>query len=236
MTRPGGFFVTGTDTGIGKTWCAAALLAALRRRGRTAFGLKPVASGCARTPAGPRSGDALVLMAHGTSSGAPYALINPYALMAPIAPHLAARQEGIDIRLDHIADVVDSLRQQADYIIVEGVGGWRVPLNAQETVADLARILDLPVILVVGIRLGCLNHALLTADAIPRSGCMLAGWIANRIEPHTACAEEIIASLQERLSAPLLGMLPHLEHFEAERLADRLDLTPLLDDPAASSG
>lgn len=235
MMQPRGFFITGTDTGIGKTWCAAALLSALRRRGHTALGMKPVASGCALTPDGPRSDDALLLMTYGSPPAPPYALVNPYALMAPIAPQLAARQEGVDIRLDRIMDAADRLWRQADYLVIEGVGGWCVPLNARETVADLARALNLPVILVVGIRLGCISHALLTADAIPRSGCVLAGWIANRIDLHTACAEESIANLQERLPVPLLGVLPHLERFEAVRLTERLDLASLLKDSAAGS-
>lgn len=229
MTRRGGFFVTGTDTGIGKTWCTAALLAALRRHGHTAWGVKPVASGCAQTARGPRSDDALLLMEHGSPPVPPYEQINPYALIRPIAPHLAARHAGVDIRLDRILHIVDRLREQADFVVVEGVGGWSVPLTARETVADLAQALGLPVVLVVGIRLGCLNHALLTAAAIQRSGIRLAGWIANRVDADTACAEENIASLHERLTIPLLGTMPHLEEFDAERLAAHIDLVPLLE-------
>jgi dethiobiotin synthetase len=230
-----GFFITGTDTGIGKTWCAAALLAALRRRGHTALGMKPVASGCVHTHDGLRSDDALLLMQHSSPPVPPYALINPYAFAAPIAPHLAAQQAGVDIRLDLIVDTMRELQGQTDLIVVEGVGGWYVPLNARRTVADLALALGLPVILVVGIRLGCLNHALLTAAAVRQSGNRLAGWIANRIEPDTLCAEENIACLRERLSAPLLGVMPHRGHFDAERLAERIELEPLLNDrPAAA--
>jgi dethiobiotin synthetase len=230
-----GFFITGTDTGIGKTWCAAALLAALRRRGHTALGMKPVASGCVHTQDGLRSDDALLLMQHSSPPVPPYALINPYAFAAPIAPHLAAQQAGVDIRLDLIVDTMRELQGQTDLIVVEGVGGWYVPLNARRTVADLALALGLPVILVVGIRLGCLNHALLTAAAVRQSGNRLAGWIANRIEPDTLCAEENIACLRERLSAPLLGVMPHCGHFDAERLAERIELEPLLNDrPAAA--
>ncbi|MGE0370486.1 MAG: dethiobiotin synthase [Gammaproteobacteria bacterium] len=227
MTRARGFFVTGTDTGVGKTWCAAALVFALRRRGHTTFGMKPVASGCGQTANGPRSDDALLLQEHGSQPAPPYEQINPYALPRPIAPHLAARHAGVDIRLDRIVDAVDRAREQADFVIVEGVGGWCVPLNARETVGDLALALGLPVILVVGIRLGCLNHALLTAAAIERGGTGLAGWIANRVDPDAECAEDNITSLQERLSAPLLGVLPHLERFAAERLAREIDLAQL---------
>lgn len=222
-----GFFVTGTDTGIGKSWCSAALLAALRRRGHTAFGMKPVASGCAETPDGLRSEDALLLLAQGTTPAPPYALINPYALAAPIAPHLAARRAGVEIRLERILAALDELNLRADFTVVEGVGGWRVPLNAHATVADLAGAAGLPVILVVGIRLGCLNHALLSADAI-RRGPGLAGWIANRVDADTACPEENIASLRERIDAPLLGVLPHLREFDADVLAERIDLGALL--------
>jgi dethiobiotin synthetase len=235
MTPVRGCFVTGTDTGVGKTWCAAALLTALRRRGHTALGMKPVASGCARTAQGPRSDDALLLMENGSPPVPPYELINPYALAAPIAPHLAARNEGVEIHIDRILTAVDAMRRQAEFVVVEGIGGWCVPLNARETVADLARAVDLPVILVVGIRLGCLNHALLSAAAIQLSGTRLAGWIANRVNADTACAEENIASLQERLPAPLLGVLPHLKRFEAERLAGQIDLTPLLEDPRTAA-
>lgn len=230
MTR-GGFFVTGTDTGIGKTWCAAALLAALRRRGHSALGMKPVASGCPEGSDGPRSEDALLLMRHGTAPAPPYELVNPYALAEPIAPHLAAQRAGVEIRLDRILTAMEALRGRADFIVMEGVGGWCVPLNARETVADLAAAAGLPVILVVGIRLGGLNHALLSADAI-RRGPGLAGWIANRVEAGTACVEENIASLRERLAAPLLGVMPHLRDLDADRLAERIDLAPLLNDGA----
>lgn len=222
-----GYFVTGTDTGIGKSWCAAALLAALRRRGHTALGMKPVASGCAETPDGLRSEDALLLLAQGTLPAPPYELINPYALAAPIAPHLAARLAGVEIRLERILTALDELGRRADFTVVEGVGGWRVPLNGRETVADLAGAAGLPVILVVGIRLGCLNHALLSADAI-RRGPGLAGWIANRVDADTAYPEENIASLRDRIDAPLLGVLPHLRDFDAGALAERIDLDALL--------
>ncbi|MCC6208884.1 MAG: dethiobiotin synthase, partial [Gammaproteobacteria bacterium] len=201
-----GFFVTGTDTGIGKTWCSAALLAALRRRGHTALGMKPVASGCAVTAEGPRSDDALLLMQQGTTPAPPYELMNPYALTAPIAPHLAARHAGVEIRLERILATLAELSRRADFTVIEGIGGWHVPLNARETVADLAGATGLPVILVVGIRLGCLNHALLSAAAI-RHGPGLAGWIANHVDADTAYANENIDSLRERIDAPLLGVL-----------------------------
>lgn len=222
-----GFFVTGTDTGIGKSWSSAALLTALRRRGHTALGMKPVASGCAETPDGLRSEDALLLLAQGTLPAPPYELINPYALAAPIAPHLAARLAGVEIRLERILAALDELGRRADFTVVEGVGGWRVPLNGRETVADLAGAAGLPVILVVGVRLGCLNHALLSAEAI-RRGPGLAGWIANRVDADTAYPEENIASLRDRMDAPLLGVLPHLREFDADALAERIDLDALL--------
>lgn len=228
MRRARGFFVTGTDTGIGKSWCAAALLAALRRRGYTVAGMKPVASGCTLTAAGPRSDDALLLMEHGSPPAPPYELCNPYALIAPIAPHLAARQQGLTIRLGRIVEALDTLREDADFVVVEGVGGWRAPINEDEDAGDIARAGDLAVILVVGIRLGCLNHALLTADAILRSGARLAGWIANEIDPAALCRDENIESLRRRLPAPLLGVMPHLGDGAPELLARRLDLEPLL--------
>ena len=208
MTTPG-VFVTGTDTGIGKSLVSATLLAALNSAGCRAIGMKPVASGCALTSAGLRSEDAELLIAH--SAGAPdYAQVNPYALRDPIAPHLAAADAGIDIRLEPILSAFDELSASANLIIVEGIGGWMVPLSAEQVLADLVRALKLPVILVVGLRLGCLNHALLSARAILADGCQLIGWVGNRIDPEMARVEDNIATLRERMPAPCLGVVPHV--------------------------
>ena len=203
-----GVFVTGTDTAVGKTVVCAALLAALNGGGCRAVGMKPVASGCRRTPDGLRNDDAELLIAHG--AGAPdYAQVNPYAFEEAIAPHIAARGAGVDVRLDPIAAAFDALSVDADRVVVEGVGGWSVPLSATLMQADLVRALHLPVVLVVGLRLGCINHALLSARAIATDGCDLVGWIGNRIDPAMTRVDENLATLRERLPAPCLGLLPH---------------------------
>lgn len=203
-----GVFVTGTDTGVGKTHASCALLAALRAHGLRTVGMKPVASGCEATPEGWRNEDALALIA--ASDPAPaYADCNPFAFAEPIAPHIAARATGTAIELATLRAAYARLAQGADRIVVEGVGGWLAPLSDSLMQADLARALELPVILVVGLRLGCLNHALLSARAIEGDGCRLAGWIANRIDPAMARAEENLATLRERIGAPLLGVLDH---------------------------
>ena len=200
-------FVAGTDTGIGKTVVSTSLLAALNSHGRRAVGMKPVASGCTAGAHGLRNDDAQRMIAH--SAGDPdYALVNPYALPEPVAPHLAARAAGVEIRLAPIVAAFGTLRTQADVIVVEGVGGWAVPFSSTLMQSDLVRALDLPVILVVGLRLGCLNHALLSARAIESDGCRLLGWIGNCIDPAMARVEENLATLRERLTAPCLGVLP----------------------------
>lgn len=222
MTR--GLFVTGTDTDVGKTWLATALLIALRRRGLRAVGMKPVSCGCVETLEGPRNEDALALIKHGSQPTPAYSLVNRYAFVPPIAPHLAATAAGVTIDLASIRRDFEALSGSADVIIIEGAGGWYVPLNEEESVADLAKSLGLPVVLVVGIRLGCLNHALLSAAAIHNAGVPLAGWVANRIDPSALLSDENIASLQSRLDAPLLGIVPHLPRFDGERIADCLKI------------
>ncbi len=204
----GGWFITGTDTGVGKTRVSRLLLEALAREGKRAVGMKPVASGCRVTAAGTRNEDAETLLA---ASGAvvDYADVNPYAFIPAIAPHLAAREAGVDIRLEKILESFQRLRRAAPWIVVEGVGGWKAPLGERVTTADVALALRLPVILVVGLRLGCLNHALLTAAAVERDGATLTGWIANRIDPRMTHVEENIAALTERIGAPLLAQFPY---------------------------
>ena len=203
-----GWFITGTDTGVGKTRIARMLLEALARADQRAVGMKPVASGCRETAAGLRSEDAEQLLA---ASGVPvdYADVNPYAFAPACAPHLAAREGGVEIRLEKILACFRRLERNAPRVVVEGVGGWMVPLGARLTMADVARALGLPAILVVGMRLGCLNHALLTAAAIRHAGVPLAGWIANRIDPAMTRAHENIAALAERIEAPMLAALPY---------------------------
>ncbi len=199
-----GYFITGTDTGVGKTRIATALLTAFNARGFSTAAMKPIATGCANTPQGLRNDDALALQQH-ASLQLSYEQVNPYAFEPAIAPHLAAAQAGQTIDVACIKQGLDIISAQADAVIVEGVGGWLVPLNADVTIADLAYDLRLPVILVVGLRLGCLNHALLTAQSIEQSGLMFTGWIANVIDPTMQCIEENIEALRERIAAPWLG-------------------------------
>ncbi|MGH8042671.1 MAG: dethiobiotin synthase [Rudaea sp.] len=216
-----GVFITGTDTGIGKTLVSVALLAALNVAGRRAVGMKPVASGCAVTPVGLRNEDAQLLIEH--SAGAPdYVQVNPYAFRDPIAPHLAAIDAGIEIRLQPIQTAFAALSARADFLVVEGVGGWMVPLSSKRMLTDLVRALNLPVILVVGLRLGCLNHAQLSARAIIADGCQLIGWIGNRIDPDMARVEDNIATLRERMPAPCLGVVPYASAPDPGALAAHL--------------
>lgn len=216
-----GVFITGTDTGIGKSVASASLLRALQLQGLRALGMKPVASGCTMTTHGLRNEDAELLRTHGSGT-ADYALVNPYALLAAIAPHLAARQSGITIELAPLRAAYTALATMAQRVVVEGVGGWAVPLSDTLMQADLVRMLKLPVILVVGLRLGCINHALLSARAIANDDCELIGWIANRVDPQMACVEENLATLRARLPAPCLGVLPHARAPDPRAMAPHL--------------
>ncbi len=203
-------FIAGTDTGIGKTHVACTVLHAVRATGRSVCGMKPVASGCVETPQGLRNEDALALMAASSAPQPPYEQVNPIALRDPLSPHLAAAHESVTIALPPLRAAFDALRARYDTVVVEGVGGWRVPLAPPELFAsDIAKAWSLPVVLVVGLRLGCLSHALLTAEAIQADGCQLIGWIGNRIDPQMDAVEENIDTLRMLLPAPCLGILPH---------------------------
>lgn len=206
MTR--GYFVTGTDTGVGKTRASVALMRRLQLQGHVVTGMKPVASGCRSTPSGRVNDDALLLQAQ-ASFTVPYHQVNPYAFEPPIAPHLAAQADGVKIELGVIERALQELTEAADRVVVEGVGGWLVPIDAKLTMADVAVALGLPVVMVVGIRLGCLNHALLTAAAIEAAPVPFAGWIANRLDPGCLAVEENISALRERLTVPCLGELDY---------------------------
>jgi len=221
-----GFFITGTDTGVGKTWMTAALLHAMAAQGLCVAGLKPLACGGHASNEGWRHEDAELLMQH-ASVALPYATVNPILLREPIAPHIAARHAGLRLSAATLHETCTSLEEKVDYLLIEGVGGWEVPLNDNETTANFARLLGLPVILVVGIRLGCLNHALLSCDAILRQQLSLAGWIANIIDGEMLNIPENIAALEERLPAPRLGTVPHLPQFDAGRIAARLNTEKL---------
>ncbi|MCC6715089.1 MAG: dethiobiotin synthase [Gammaproteobacteria bacterium] len=201
-----GVFVTGTDTGIGKTYASVGLLRALGELGCRTAAMKPVASGAQRTPAGWRNDDALALQAAATVA-AKYEEINPYCFEPPVAPHVAAHRAGVTVDLEHIDSRARGLRARADFLLVEGVGGWRVPLGPHLEVGDLARRLGLPVLLVVGLRLGCINHALLTAAAIGRETPGMLAWVANGIDPHYRTTGETLQALTELLGMPPLATL-----------------------------
>jgi len=222
-----GVFVTGTDTGVGKTEIAAGLLAGFKARGISAVGMKPVASGCTPGDDGLQADDAIKLMAAG-SVDAPYDEVNPIALADPIAPHIAAGQAGVDVRLGHIRQAYTALAQRAERVVVEGVGGWRVPLGPALAASDLPNALGIPVVLVVGLRLGCLNHSLLTAESIRARGVRLLGWIANEVDPDMRAKDENIATLAALIDAPTLGVVPRLDLPKPEIVAEYLRLEPLL--------
>jgi dethiobiotin synthetase len=201
-----GLFVTGTDTGIGKTHACVGLMRALRVAGRTVAGMKPVATGSAAGSDGARNPDALALQA-AASLELPYADVNPYAFLPPIAPHVAALRAGAAIRPEPLAAAYGRLAARADVVIVEGIGGWRVPLGPAFDLHHLVRTLDLPVLLVVGLRLGCISHARLTAEAIRSDGCRLCGWVANAIDPAYEESEATVETLGVYLDAPLCARL-----------------------------
>lgn len=218
------YFITGTDTDVGKTTVAAGLLQAARAAGLSTAAGKPVASGCEATPEGLRNADALALMAQCTLALS-YEEINPVAFEPAIAPHIAAREAGVALTVQALLKPMQRiLNQQADFTLIEGAGGWRVPLSGQDNLSDVAQGLGLPVILVVGVRLGCISHALLTAEAIAQDGLQLAGWVANIIDPKTSRLEENLATLAERLPAPCLGRVPKLKSPTAEAVAQYLQL------------
>lgn len=206
------FFVTGTDTDAGKTFVSCALLVAAQQRGYSAVGLKPVAAGAQLIEGQLRNDDALALQS-ASSKHLPYEQINPVVLPAAIAPHIAAQQVNKRLSVQTISGYVRGtlMTQSAELTLIEGAGGWRVPLNNRETFADVAKALQLDVILVVGMKLGCINHALLTAEAIARDGLKLAGWIANCIDPEMPVRQENIDTLRQLLPAPLLGVMPFIE-------------------------
>jgi dethiobiotin synthetase len=218
VTAPA-WFVVGTDTGVGKTLVAQALLHRLRERHARVIGMKPVAAGAERGSDGTwRNEDVQALRAASSFEAAP-GLVNPYLLSAPVSPHIAARRDGVVIDVARIVAACDALRAQADAVVVEGAGGFRVPLGETVDGADLAVALGLPVLLVVGMRLGCLNHALLTAEAVAARGLALAGWIANRIDPRMAEQEANVAWLAQRLHAPCVADVPHQPYPDARASA-----------------
>lgn len=222
------FFVTGTDTDIGKTTVAVALLQAAANQGHSTLGLKPIAAGCDMTAEGLRNADALALMAVSTSPKLIYEEINPIALPEACSPHIAARLANRRITIAQLSGYVrGSLSRRAHLTLVEGAGGWRVPLNDRELLSSLAKELNLPVILVVGLRLGCLNTAILTAEAILRDGLKLAGWVGNHLASDWPHAADNIATLTQLLPAPCLGILPWQPEASIVERSQALDLSVL---------
>lgn len=221
------FFITGTDTDAGKTLVASGLLAAAKAKGLSTAAVKPVAAGCESTADGMRNSDALALLAQCTRPLS-YDQVNPIALAPPIAPHIAAQEAGRMLNVDRLVGLCRGvMAERADLTVIEGAGGWRVPLNPSHTLADLAKALNAPVILVVGMKLGCISHALLTFEAIVRDGLPVVGWVANCIDPHMQVLEQNIHSLQSRLPVPLLGVVPHLADASAELAVPHLSLEKL---------
>ncbi len=222
------YFIAGTDTDVGKTLVACGILRAAAARGLKTMAIKPVAAGADLTEQGLRNTDALMLIDAMTES-LPYEQVNPVLLAPPIAPHIAAEQAGRRLSVSQLAGFCRGvMMRKVDMVLIEGAGGWRVPLNQREMLSGLAVELQTPVILVVGMKLGCISHALLTAEAIRADGLVLAGWVANQIDPNMACFDENLATLRNFLPAPCLGVLPNLSQPDANLAAEHLDISPLL--------
>ncbi len=223
------YFVTGTDTEVGKSVVSAAILQKAADLSLRTVAMKPVASGCEQTPDGLKNEDALLLMEHMTEV-LPYEQVNPIALEPAIAPHVAAEQAGRKLSAQRLVGLARGLMMKpADLMLIEGAGGWRVPLNDRETYARLPAELGLGVIIVVPLRLGCINHALLTAEAIRHDGLTVAGWVANRPdEAVMSCEEETLDFLKGHMGSPCLGVLPWLPSVDIKALAQQLDIEPLL--------
>ena len=223
------FFITGTDTDVGKTLIGCGLLVAAANKGLRTLAVKPIAASADSTPEGLRNQDAVMLMEAMTEKMS-YQQVNPVLLEPPIAPHIAAEQVGRRVSVAQLAGLCrGAMMQSADFVLIEGAGGWRVPLNGRELLSGLAVELQAPVVLVVGMKLGCISHALLTADAIKADGLRLAGWVANRIDPDMSCFEENVSTLKALLPAPCLGVVPYLESDERgfNKVAEFLDVSIL---------
>jgi len=226
--KPVACFIAGTDTAIGKSFVVAALLKAAADRGLSTIGIKPVAAGCAVTESGLRSDDVLLLQQY-SSIVIPYEMSNPVSLRLAVAPHIAAAQEGRKLDAGRLEGFCRAaLMKRAGLTLIEGAGGWQEPLNARQSMADLAKLLGIPVILVVGLSPGCINHALLTARAIHADGLALAGWIANQVDVSMEFAAENLEAIAQRISAPCLGAIPAQQHLALqERVAAAASLLTL---------
>jgi dethiobiotin synthetase len=214
-----GFFITGTDTNVGKTWATVALMTYYKQHGQSVVAMKPVASGCTPDNGQMKNEDALLLQHH-ASMTLDYERINPYAFEAAVSPHIAGAQN--PVVLSRIVEIFQQIKNQADIVLIEGVGGWYSPLNATETVSDLARVLNLPVILVVAIRLGCINHARLSYESICAGKHSCAGWIAVCTDADMPGKNENIDSIKTVLQCPLLGILPFTAVADFDLLAGHI--------------
>jgi len=222
-----GFFITGTDTDVGKTTIALALMNALQKKGMIVAAMKPVSAGCSNTKHGLRNEDAARLMQQANIEF-PYDVVNPYAFEAPIAPHIAAAEQNITMDIDTIKQAYEYIAEKVDVVIVEGAGGWLVPLNKTQTMADVVSALQLDVIQVVGLRLGCLNHALLTSANIAAHGLTQAGWVANQLTDNMSNQKENIHALQQRMEGECLGIVPNLSQIKADEITQYLNIGTLL--------
>ncbi|NRB70028.1 MAG: ATP-dependent dethiobiotin synthetase BioD [Vibrio sp.] len=221
------FFIAGTDTDVGKTVASKAILNALAQKDLKTIGYKPVAAGCEKTQHGYRNSDALYLQKASTVDVA-YDEVNPYALALPASPHIAAQHDGIDIQYSVLSEKLAGHKQKADVVLVEGAGGWRVPVSESDCLSSWVQQESLPVILVVGIKLGCLSHAMLTVDAIKADGLALVGWVANRINPGTEHYADIIQMLEQKIGAPKLGEIPYVPSVKQKDLARYIDVSTLV--------
>lgn len=222
-------FITGTDTGVGKTRVTVALMQRLVETGARVGGMKPVASGCIHSGPALVSDDASLILQY-SNIPLQYDEVNPIAMELPVSPDIAAAMEGKDIGLGPVKSVYARLRQRCDYLLVEGIGGWRTPCTSSRGMADIVEELGIPVILVVGLRLGCINHALLTVEAIQKDGFQLLGWVANRIDPDFGYSEQTLACLADRISVPLLGDLPYQETPDTSLHGAFLDINVICQD------
>ena len=225
-----GFFVTGTDTNVGKTLIAASLSLVLINSGKRVCAIKPLASGCGIKNNKIFSNDGLMLKRYSTDNNLSYADINPFAFRDPVAPHLAAKKNGIKLSVVHIIKKTHrALTSSHDYIIIEGAGGWLTPINNRETIGDLAKAYGYPVILVVGIKLGCINHTFLTYKCIQSSGIQIAGWVANIIDKKMLYLKENIRSIKVNIKAPLLGVVPYMYEIKPQKVTQFLQVGKLIE-------
>ncbi len=220
--RSRGVLVTGTDTGVGKTWVSATWIRCGVRRGLRVAAMKAVATGAVRNERGEWQHEDVIRLRQMINVEETDVEINPYCFAPPVSPNIAARQAGREIRLEPVREYARGLEQKADLVVVEGAGGWRTPFSERETVADLAGILGYPVILVIGLRLGCINQGRLSAEAIGRDGVPCLGWVGNRLDPDLVEPEEVMATLGRSLPLPCLGILPYLSQPDFDHLAHAL--------------